>query len=338
MLAVVLALRRLLVCRQLRAMCSFASSQGSVASCLQVIPHMVCFCDQDWYASILPRCRVDGSDLTLPFICPLDVLLNPAHLDASALPYRMASYLTDPQTPAKVKLSQEPVVMDTDAAWARFSAAHSNGAGAFLAAGQQAPAIVDALGDMQKVHVLNFEGLRPGAFGGFGSVVEDSRFDKVFAGIVGQDAKWCCRCAARSLSACHWHVCSMPALLHLCIAAPMHRAYVGGCVLCDAHFASSPCALFCSGEQPVDVSWITWWYQLPQPLGAGVVIPWPVPRYLEPPHCLRIRSGEAGQLNIGFLKHTNHPCTFLSQGTRLPATLDEVLASQQQLELPRPQS
>lgn len=77
---------------------------------MQVLPRFVCYCDQDWYASILTECRMDGSDLPLPFTCPLDMLLNPGLLDKAALPpYRMESYLSDPRTPPRVSQSQERV-------------------------------------------------------------------------------------------------------------------------------------------------------------------------------------------------------------------------------------
>jgi hypothetical protein len=153
----------------------------------------VCFCDQDWYASILPNCRVDGSDLTMPFNCPIDVLLNPGNLDASPLPYRMASYLSDIRTPSKFKTSQEPVVMDTSHAWIHFRRNRNDGAGSYVATGQWATDIAQDLQGMQMVHVLNFEGLRPGAFGGFDTLEESSQFDRIFAAIIGQEAQWCCR-------------------------------------------------------------------------------------------------------------------------------------------------
>lgn len=79
---------------------------------MQVLPRFICYCDQDWYASILTKCRMDGSDLSLPFVCPLDMLLDPANLDKSGLPpYRMQSYLSDPRTPKRVAQSQERVTV-----------------------------------------------------------------------------------------------------------------------------------------------------------------------------------------------------------------------------------
>ena len=137
---------------------------------------------------------MDGSDLTLPFTCPMDVLFNPANLDSSVFSYRLASFLDSPQTPAKVKFSQEPAIMDSNPAWVDFQANHINGAGSYLAAGQKASAIVQTLRNIERVHVLNFQGLRPGAFGGFGDVQADNAFDRTFAAVIGRDAKWCCRC------------------------------------------------------------------------------------------------------------------------------------------------
>ena len=52
----------------------------------------------------------------------------------------------------------------------------------------------DGLRNMRMVHVLNFEGLRPGAFGGFGSREEDAKFDALFENVMRREAKWCCRC------------------------------------------------------------------------------------------------------------------------------------------------
>ena len=94
--------------------------------------------------------------------------------------------------------------------------------------------------------------------------------------------------------------------------------------------------LSCSGEQPIDVSWITWFYELPKPLAQGVPRSWAIPQYTQPAHCQRIRDREAGQLNVDFLQHANHPCTFLSQGIQLPATLEDVLPGHSVLKLPQP--
>lgn len=81
------------------------------------------------------------------------------------------------------------------------------------------------------------------------------------------------------------------------------------------------------------MKWITWWYILPQPLAAGVTLDWQIPVYEAPEFCARIRAGEAGKLNVDFLALANHPCTFLSADTRLPASLLQVLPSSTALEI-----
>lgn len=162
---------------------------------VQVIPRLVCYCDQDWYASILPHCRVDGSDLTKPFLCPMDILFNPGHLDSSPLPYRMEPFLTDIRTPFNIRKSQEAVVMDSNADWVQFRRQHNNGAGGYVAMGVTAAGLREGLAGLERVHVLRFEGLRPAAFAGFGDAMQNTHFDKVFSDVVQDDAKWCCRCA-----------------------------------------------------------------------------------------------------------------------------------------------
>lgn len=177
-----------------RLRCGWQSLDCSAACCaVQVLPHFVCYCDQDWYASVLRRCRVDGSDLQAPFRCPLDVLLNPASLDAAGLPYRVAAYLVDPRAPA-VARGEERVVMHGDAAWVEFMSAHGTGGGGWVTAGVTGEEVRAQLGRLQGVGVLRVEGLRPGGFGGWSRSGESAAFDRAFAAAVGQDASWCCSC------------------------------------------------------------------------------------------------------------------------------------------------
>lgn len=138
---------------------------------------------------------MDGSDLALPFECPLDTVLNPGALDASALPYRMQSFLSDARTPARVTRSHEPVLVDASGDWVAFQQAHNVGTGGFVRAGADAASLREALRGTEAVHVLEFQGLRPGAFSGFGSASENEAFDQAFAAAVGDEARWCCRCA-----------------------------------------------------------------------------------------------------------------------------------------------
>ena len=85
-----------------------------------------------------------------------------------------------------------------------------------------------------------------------------------------------------------------------------------------------------SGEQPIDVSWITWWYPQPPPLSSGqTAADWRLPEFPRPPHCARIEAGEAGKLNVDFLRQANNPCTFMLRDWGLPATLWELPAAPQ---------
>ena len=62
-----------------------------------VVPTMVCYCDWDEVPHVLDVCKIRGTDLRLPFDCPLDYLLATPHLDTSGLPYRMPGFLEHPQ-------------------------------------------------------------------------------------------------------------------------------------------------------------------------------------------------------------------------------------------------
>jgi hypothetical protein len=200
------ALNRTLVCAARlpgahRLYCMHAAHARALTrhGCAQVLPRFVCYCDQDWYASVLTACRMDGSDLALPFTCPLDVLLNPDALERSGVgAFRMAAYLADARTPARITQSEERVTVLRSRAAASRAHTRRNGAGAAIAAGATAAELQAALHDLHAVHVLRLEGLQPGVFGGWrgeGGATENSRLDREFTAAVGDDAKWCCRCA-----------------------------------------------------------------------------------------------------------------------------------------------
>jgi hypothetical protein len=89
----------------------------------------------------------------------------------------------------------------------------------------------------------------------------------------------------------------------------------------------------CSGEQPIEVPWITWSYRLPAPLASAPSGDWPIPKYALPAHCARIQAGDSGQLNVDFLSRENHPCNFLAKDWRLPDSLSLVLREASGLEL-----
>lgn len=81
-----------------------------------------------------------------------------------------------------------------------------------------------------------------------------------------------------------------------------------------------------SGEQPIDVGWITWWYPLPPPLSSSKGPLWDIPKFNTPPaHCSRIEKGEAGELNVQFTKLENHPCNFMKRRWVVPDVLSDLL-------------
>ena len=65
-----------------------------------VMPDWQCWCDQDWYASVLADCRMASSDLETPFRCPTDVYFHSGKLDQALVHFRMASFLSNPRVRA----------------------------------------------------------------------------------------------------------------------------------------------------------------------------------------------------------------------------------------------
>ena len=72
------------------------------------MPEWQCWCDQDWYASVLTDCRMASSDLETPFRCPTDVYLHSAKLDETLVHFRPASFLASP------RVSPQPSKYTTD--------------------------------------------------------------------------------------------------------------------------------------------------------------------------------------------------------------------------------
>jgi hypothetical protein len=95
-----------------------------------VLPKFWCWCDTDWYAVVLDGCAMggrpgrNGADLfSMPFECPIDVILNPHVLYHQKIEYRQERFLHDRRTPLAVQHSREPILVldqrDTVAAAAR---------------------------------------------------------------------------------------------------------------------------------------------------------------------------------------------------------------------------
>jgi len=71
-----------------------------------VVPQLWCGCDKFWY--FMTKCRVSNSEgFQLPFVCPLDHVLNPQHFDELGIvDFRESSFLIDPRVPGSVTNSR----------------------------------------------------------------------------------------------------------------------------------------------------------------------------------------------------------------------------------------
>ena len=83
-----------------------------------VFPRFYCWCDFDWYAVVLDGCAMggrpgrNGADLfSMPFECPIDVILNPHNLYHTGFAYRQARWLEHPRLPRAVRNSREGVLV-----------------------------------------------------------------------------------------------------------------------------------------------------------------------------------------------------------------------------------
>jgi hypothetical protein len=97
-----------------------------------VMPEWQCWCDQDWYASVLADCRMASSDLETPFRCPTDVFFHSTRLDETLVHFRPASFLSSPrvstwsdETCCADVLHRNQVVMNPNGLQAGPQATHS---------------------------------------------------------------------------------------------------------------------------------------------------------------------------------------------------------------------
>ena len=87
------------------------------------MPDWQCWCDQDWYASVLADCRMASSDLETPFRCPTDVFFHSGKLDEALVHFRMASFLSNPRVRGRNGPHARPPARNPFA-WSRTSHMH----------------------------------------------------------------------------------------------------------------------------------------------------------------------------------------------------------------------
>ena len=76
-----------------------AAAYAKVLNRTLVVPPMMCYCDR--YYNVIAggdspekaSCRAPGSDLVLPFVCPMDYLIDPGSLDKAGLRWRSHAFL-----------------------------------------------------------------------------------------------------------------------------------------------------------------------------------------------------------------------------------------------------
>ena len=66
---------------------------GRALGRVPVMPQLICLCDRDEHPDILPTCITGGSDLDLPFQCPMDHLFNMQEWADRGIDFRPATFL-----------------------------------------------------------------------------------------------------------------------------------------------------------------------------------------------------------------------------------------------------
>ncbi|KAL4422581.1 hypothetical protein ABPG75_008778 [Micractinium tetrahymenae] len=163
-----------------------------------VLPTLWCWCDYDEHPLILESCRIRGTDLELPFQCPLDFLLPVGQLDSAPLPYRPAGFLDLPQVPATLRQSRSALEIAERRPEGEQQypvPAHTVGHAAVVWPGIKEGELRRAAQPVEQSAVLVLRGQVPGFLGGFDDQQQSVLFDRQFSDAVldwGQSPYWCC--------------------------------------------------------------------------------------------------------------------------------------------------
>lgn len=68
-----------------RAMLQEALGLATALNRTLIIPEFTCYCDQDYYTTVLGNCTVLGTDMHIPYACPVDLFLVPDFLEVCLL-------------------------------------------------------------------------------------------------------------------------------------------------------------------------------------------------------------------------------------------------------------
>lgn len=173
-----------------------ALAAGRMLNRTVALPEMWCWCDFDEHPLVLDSCRIRGTDLELPFLCPLDFLLPVGQLDQAGMPYRLAGFLSHPQVPTKLRKSRSVIQITEGRPGSPYPmAAHTRGHGATVWQGILEAELLRAVLPVDHAAVLALKGRVPGFLGGFQERAAAETFDRQFTEAVmdwGLTPFWCC--------------------------------------------------------------------------------------------------------------------------------------------------
>eukprot|EP00887_Chlorella_sp_A99_P000964 scaffold5.g964.t1 len=160
------------------------------------LPTLWCWCDYDEHPAVLETCRIKGTDLELPFECPLDFMAPVPGLDASGMPYRPAGFLGLMQVPAALRDSRAVIRVAATRPSDPFpTAAHTLGHAATAWPGIKQGDLLRVVRPVEQEAVLVLSGEVPGFLGGFDAPGDSAAFDAAFrqAMLDGPHTPfWCC--------------------------------------------------------------------------------------------------------------------------------------------------
>lgn len=125
-----------------------------------ILPPLRCFCDRIWFG--VEKCRAAGaSQMRLPYVCPLDHVINPSHFDDGAAEVKVSmreySLLDNPRCPQTIKQSVIYVKSSPDVSAPRTEKGPHNRPRVLLPANLAQPVLTQHLSSHADVAVLHFE-------------------------------------------------------------------------------------------------------------------------------------------------------------------------------------
>ena len=186
---------------------------GRVLGRVPVMPQLICLCDRDEHPDILPTCTTGGSDLELPFECPMDALFNTQEWADRRVDFRPASFLEHNRLPLEEKASSAVASLGVETAkpvegggskwryeqryndsthlWGRFPSSAPQHV-VFLDSPVVDSWVVQRLQGMKNFRVLRLAGLSPATTYCAKSLDPDAIALELLVARLIRDNSWCC--------------------------------------------------------------------------------------------------------------------------------------------------